>query len=45
VNPKRIDSTEYLHVISTEEYAEMPAWPKEGSVRMIDGYAVIKTLE
>ncbi|MCR5459774.1 MAG: glucosyltransferase domain-containing protein [Acetatifactor sp.] len=45
VNPKWIDSTEYLHVISTEEYAEMPAWPKEGSVRMIDGYAVIKTLE
>ena len=37
-----LSSEEYWYVVSTPEYYEMPCWPAEGSVQMIDGYAVIK---
>lgn len=38
----RITEEEYNSVISTEEYQEMPSWPSDGSVKMINGIVVIK---
>lgn len=33
---------EYLNIVNSDAYARMPLWPEDGSVDMIDGYAVIK---
>lgn len=38
----RINPDEYSMIMESEEYQNMPIWPAEGSVAMIDGYAVIK---
>lgn len=37
-----ISDEEYLNIVNTDAYAQMPLWPEAGSVDMIDGYAVIK---
>jgi len=37
-----IRDADYERVISTDEYKNMPIYPKEGSVKMIDGFAVVK---
>lgn len=37
-----ISDEEYLNVVNSDAYAQMPLWPEAGSVDMIDGYAVIK---
>lgn len=37
-----ISIEEYNGACQTKEYEEMPVWPAEGSVRMINGCAVIK---
>ncbi len=42
VDPGYITEAEYNYVTTTEEYSEMPFWPAAGSVKMIDGYIVIK---
>lgn len=42
VNPGWLTNEQYRYVIGTEEYENMPCWPKPGSVKMIDGFAVIK---
>ena len=42
VNPGGLSQGEYLEVVNSEEYQEMSVWPAEGSVKMIDGFAVIK---
>ena len=33
---------EYLNIVNSDAYARMALWPEDGSVDMIDGYAVIK---
>ena len=33
---------EYLNIVTSDAYARMALWPEDGSVDMIDGYAVIK---
>ena len=33
---------EYLNIVNSDAYARMALWPENGSVDMIDGYAVIK---
>lgn len=45
VNPQWLTNEQYHYVIKTQEYCEMPCWPEEGSVKMIDEYAVIKIVE
>jgi hypothetical protein len=45
VNPLWLSGEQYRYVVQTEEYADMPCWPAEGSVQMVDGYAVIKIAE
>ena len=45
VNPGWITVEEYRSVIDTNEFMEMPVWPAKGSVKMINGYAVIKFTE
>ncbi len=42
VNPGTLTNQEYHDIIHSEEYAQMPVWPAEGSVKMIGGMAVIK---
>lgn len=42
INPGILNNQEYHDIIHSEEYAQMPVWPAEGSVKMINGYAVIK---
>ncbi len=42
VNPQWLTDEQYYYVIGTQEYKSMPSWPAEGSVQMIDGYAVVK---
>lgn len=45
INVGAVSAEEINSVMQTEEYAEMPVWPAEGSVRMINGYAVIKNIQ
>lgn len=35
-------SKEYYDVMTGEEFASMPIWPSKGSIKMIDGFAVVK---
>ena len=42
VNAGWIETDEYLSIIQSDEYQQMPLWPESGSVKMIDGMAVIK---
>ncbi len=42
INAGGLSPGEYLQVVNSDEFAAMSVWPSEGSVRMIDGYAVIK---
>jgi hypothetical protein len=42
VNAGWIETDEYLSIIQSQEYQQMPLWPESGSVKMIDGMAVIK---
>lgn len=42
INPGWLTNEQYRYVVNTEQYREMPCWPQNGSVQMIDGYAVIK---
>ena len=37
-----IGQDEYLAVVRSPEFEDMPVWPAKGSVAMIDGYAVVK---
>ena len=32
-------------ILASEEFAEMPLWPAEGSIRVIDGVMVMKCRE
>ena len=41
-DPGVLTNPEYHETVHSEEYAAMPCWPAEGSVGMINGYAVIK---
>lgn len=36
------DTTVSERILSSEEFAEMPVWPAEGSIRVIDGVMVMK---
>lgn len=45
VNPQWLSIEQYRYVTEMEAYAKMPCWPAEGSVQMIDGYAVVKISE
>lgn len=42
IDPGTLSNQEYHDIIHSEEFEEMPIWPAEGSVKMIDGMAVIK---
>lgn len=42
IDAKHFSDDEYIRIIDTGEFAGMPVWPDKGSVKMIDGYAVIK---
>lgn len=42
---KAISQNDYLEIVTSPEFAEMPVWPKEGSCRMINGKVCIKTTE
>ena len=42
IDPGVLTNAEYHDIVHSQEYAEMPLWPAEGSVRMINGMAVIK---
>lgn len=42
VNVGDLSIDEYYGVVESDEYKEMPVWPAEGSVKMINGIAVIK---
>lgn len=37
-----ISDEDYLRLMESQEFYEMNVWPKKNSIRMIDGYAVIK---
>lgn len=39
------DSDEKEQILASQIYAEMPCWPKAGSVQMIDGVIVVKLSE
>ena len=39
---KDIDYSEYLKIINSNEYTNMPIWPKDGSITKIDKYLVVK---
>ena len=45
IDAKPLNRDDYLRIVQSKEYEEMPLWPAEGSVAMIDGYAVIKIWE
>lgn len=45
VNAGYISDDEYLSAIRSDTYKNMPCWPAEGSVRMINGDVVIKLWE
>ena len=42
VDAQNFDTSEYQEIVTGDEYSEMPLWPESGSVKMIDGMAVIK---
>lgn len=42
---REVDSDEKERVLASPAYAEMPCWPKAGSVQMIDGVIVVKLSE
>jgi len=42
VNPQEINIDEYYYIIGLEDYYLMPCWPNNGSVKMIDGYVIVK---
>ncbi len=42
IDPGRLSDAEFGAVVSSPEFEDMPLWPEAGSVRMINGYAVIK---
>ena len=42
VNAGYVSEQEYLNIVNSKQYAEMSVWPEEGSVEMIEGFAVIK---
>ena len=44
-DPGWIGQEEYLYIVGTQQFKDMPVWPDKGSVAMIDGYAVIKNTE
>lgn len=41
-DPGVLTEAEYHEIVHSEEYAAMPVWPADGSVEMINGYAVVK---
>lgn len=45
IDAQRFSDDEYVAIISTPRFAEMPVWPDKGSVAMIDGFAVVKFTE
>ena len=42
VNPGYVPDNEYLAIVRSRQFKDMPVWPEEGSVQMIEGFAVIK---
>ncbi len=42
INAGYVTEQEYLNIVNSSQYAEMSVWPEEGSVEMIEGFAVIK---
>ena len=42
IDPGVLTNEEYHDMVHSEEYAGMPLWPQEGSVKMINGMAVLK---
>lgn len=42
IDAKTFSDEEYANIINSTEFIEMPVWPEKGSVKMIDGFAVIK---
>ena len=45
IDPGVMEYDEYSNFIELPECLEMPSWPKEGSVKMVNGCAVIKFSE
>ena len=42
IDPGTLNNQEYHDIIHSPEYEEMPSWPAEGSIKMINGVVVIK---
>ncbi len=42
INAGYVTEQEYLNIVNSSAYKEMSVWPEEGSVGMIEGFAVIK---
>lgn len=40
-----VDNDEYLDIIDSEEFADMPLYPAEGSLQMFDDILVVKLEE
>lgn len=45
IDAKQITEEDYRRIIQSDDFMEMPLWPKAGSVKMIDGMAVVKLSE
>ena len=45
VNAEYFTNDEYLAVVKSEEYYEMPVWPEKGSVKMIGDKVVVRIWE
>jgi len=45
VEARYFTAAEYEEAVRSDEYAEMPCWPANGSVKMIGDKAVIKIWE
>lgn len=45
IDAKRFSDDEYAVIINTSEFEEMPVWPDKDSVKMIEGFAVVKFTE
>ncbi len=43
IDLKPISDDQFRNIIRSDEFKEMPVWPAKGSVKVIDGCAVIKT--
>lgn len=42
VSYKRLNNDERMTILNSEAYEDMPSWPSEGSIKMINDVLVVK---